>query len=50
MDAFDYIIQFILQGATDFTLEVQLRFFFTVFALGGIFNIIKQIVGACRRV
>ena len=50
MDAFDYIIQFILQGETEFTLEVQLRFFFLVFTLGGIFNIIKQIIGVCRRV
>lgn len=50
MDAFDYIIEFVLQGETEFTLVVQLRFFFLVFTLGGLFNIIKQILGVCRRI
>lgn len=50
MDAFDYVIQFILQGETEFTLVVQLRFFFMVFALEGIFSIIRQVINMCRRV
>lgn len=49
MDVFDAIIDFILQGETEFTLVVQLRFFFMVFALEGIFSIVRQIINMCRR-
>ncbi len=45
----DYIVDYILQGAVDFTPGVLLRFFFVVLIVREVFGILHDLVDFSRR-